>query len=224
MITLAITTYNRTDFVIESFSSVLDNNYINEIIIVDDFSDINIYNDLKYKIEGINNHKIKLYRNDVNLKPLLNKLEAIKYSQNDWVILLDSDNKINDNYINIIKSLDVDKNILYIPEKLLHFNGEIISDFNRHKNCNINLNNIKNFLNEPEISTALNVGNFFVNKNKYLEVFSSGNIDQELQINDALYFSYLWIVFGGDIKIVENLNYFHRQHENSWYLNNRSLC
>ena len=141
MITLAITTYNRTDFVIESFSSVLDNDHINEVVIVDDFSDIDIYNDLKSKIESIDNHKIKLYRNDFNLKPLLNKLEAIKFSQNDWVILLDSDNKITNEYVNLVWSLQKNENtywVLNIIFILIHMSQSISSSVKKkfHKIIN----------------------------------------------------------------------------------------
>jgi len=224
MITLTITTYNRVDLVIDSFSSVLDNDYINEIVIVDDFSEPSNYESLKLKISELKNSKIKLYRNEANLRPLLNKLQAVRYSNNEWLILLDSDNKIDNEYIEVIKNLEKNKNTLYIPEKLLHFNSEIISDFHRHKNCKINKENIINYLNEPEITTALNVGNFFVNKNSYLDIFSENNVDFNLEINDALYFSYLWIISNKVITIVDDLKYFHRQHDNSWYLNNRSLC
>lgn len=224
MITLAITTYNRVDITIESFSSILNNPYIDEIVIVDDCSDLNIFNDLKSKINNINNDKIKLYRNNINLKPFLNKVEAIKYSKNEWVILLDSDNKITDEYVNLVNSTEKNENTLYLPETLLHFNGEIISNFHRLKNNTINLSNIKKFLGEPETSTIMNVGNFFVNKKKYLEVTLNNNIESYLQTNDALYFSYLWIINGNNIKILGDLVYHHRQHEGSWYLNNMVDC
>ena len=224
MITLAITTYNRTDFVIESFSSVLDNDHINEVVIVDDFSDIDIYNDLKSKIESIDNHKIKLYRNDFNLKPLLNKLEAIKFSQNDWVILLDSDNKITNEYVNLVWSLQKNENTLYLPQKLLHFDDEVISDFSKYGNVFINKKNIKNYLVVSEITTILNVGNFFINKKKYLDAFDNTKVEKNLETNDALYFSFLWLINNSNIEIVNGLNYYHRQHGGSWYLNNRIDC
>lgn len=224
MISLAITTYNRSDLVVESFLSVLNNEYINEIVIVDDFSDESIFDDLKLKLDELQNNKIKLYRNDSNLKPLLNKLETIKYCQNEWVILLDSDNKITNDYIDVIKKLEKDEDVLYVSEKLLHFNNEVISDFFNIKNCFINNNNIKDFLNRPELTTVLNVGNFFVNKNKYLETFIDKVIEYELQTNDALYFSYLWIMANRTINVVDGLSYYHRQHDGSWYLNNSFEC
>jgi len=106
MITLAIPNYNRSELVIESFTHVINDHRINEIIILDDFSDIKIYNDLNSKIQNINNPKIKLYRNDSNLGAFLNKKKSVILSNNDWIILLDSDNIINTDYIDTI----IDKN------------------------------------------------------------------------------------------------------------------
>ena len=224
MFTIAITTYNRLDLVIDSFSSVLDNELIDEIVIVDDCSEDTLFNNLKNKLDELKSDKIKLYRNESNLKPLMNKLEAVKHSKNEWVILLDSDNKLNDNYIDTIKNIGKDKNTLYIPEKLLHFNGDVISDFSNYKDYEYSIDNIKLFLDKPEITTALNVGNFLVNRDTYINLFLRETIEYDLQTNDAFYFSYLWIKSNNRIKIVGGLNYFHRQHDNSWYLNNRSLC
>jgi len=224
MFTIAITTYNRLDLVIDSFSSVLDNELIDEIVIVDDCSEDTLFNNLKNKLDELKSDKIKLYRNESNLKPLMNKLEAVKHSKNEWVILLDSDNKITNDYIDIIKNLDKDENVLYLPQTLLHFNDEKIIDFYNIKNCFINFENIKDYFNKPEIDTVLNVGNFFVNKNKYLQTFSKIDLEFHLGTNDAFYFSYLWIMSNKVINVVSDLKYYHRQHDGSWYLNNRSQC
>lgn len=224
MITLAITTYNRSDIVIDAFISVLNNDFINEIVIVDDSSQESFFEELNTKINQLENKKIKIYKNEYNLKPFLNKLEAIKKSTNDWIILLDSDNKITDEYIQIIKNLERDKDILYLPEKLLNFDNSIISDFHSLKDVVLNKKNIKEFLENNLITTILNVGNFFVNKNNYINTFENCNFDENLQTNDAIYFSFLWITNNLNIKIVDNLKYYHRQHNGSWYLNNKIEC
>lgn len=224
MITLAITTYNRSDIVIDAFISVLNNDFINEIVIVDDSSQESFFEELNTKINQLENKKIKIYKNEYNLKPFLNKLEAIKKSTNDWIILLDSDNKITDEYIQIIKNLERDKDILYLPEILLNFDNSIISDFHSLKDVVLNKKNIKEFLENNLITTILNVGNFFVNKNNYINTFENCNFDENLQTNDAIYFSFLWITNNLNIKIVDNLKYYHRQHNGSWYLNNKIEC
>jgi len=63
MITLSITTYNRSELVTESFDKVITDDRISEIIIVDDFSSIEIFNDLKNRIDNLKNSKIKLETN-----------------------------------------------------------------------------------------------------------------------------------------------------------------
>lgn len=224
MITLAITTYNRSDMVIDAFISVLNNDLIDEIVIVDDSSEESIFEELKTKVNQLENNKIKIYKNEYNLKPLLNKLEAIKKSTNDWIILLDSDNKITDEYIQIIQNLERDKDILYLPEKLLNFDDSIISDFCSLNNFVLNKNNIKGFVENNSITTILNVGNFFVNKYNYINTFENSSFEENLQTNDAIYFSFLWISNNLNIKIVDNLKYYHRQHSGSWYSNNKIEC
>lgn len=224
MITLGITTYNRSDMVIESFQSILDNDLINEIVIVDDCSDLSLFEDLKIKISHLDSNKIKLYRNDNNLKPLLNKLETIKKSSNDWVILLDSDNKITNEYVDVVAKLEKDNNSLYIPELLLNFNNDIISDFSSMKNHVLNKDNIKNSLDNNSITTILNTGNFFVNKLQYIKTFENVSLEKNLETNDSIYFSFLWLSNNLNIQIVDNLKYFHRQHDGSWYLNHKNEC
>jgi len=223
-ITLAITTYNRSDLVLESFESVIDNNFINEIIILDDCSELTIYDDLKTKIDNLNNPKVKLLRNDYNKKPFINKSEAIKVSKNDWIVLLDSDNKINNEYIDVIKFIEKKEDTLYLPEKLIGFDQNTISDFSEMKNIVLNKSNMKNYLNVSSLTTFLNVGNFFVNKFSYLNTVENFTIEKDLETNDAIYFSFLWLMNNLNIKIVGNLSYFHRQHSGSWYLENKTEC
>lgn len=56
-ISLAIPTFNRTNFVIESFQNVLGDDRISEIVIRDDFSNINEYSEMVNLIKKINNKK-----------------------------------------------------------------------------------------------------------------------------------------------------------------------
>jgi hypothetical protein len=55
------------------YEFVLESNIINEIIIVDDFSNESNYETLKVLLSNINNPKIKLFRNTENRKLLSRK-------------------------------------------------------------------------------------------------------------------------------------------------------
>jgi glycosyltransferase involved in cell wall biosynthesis len=98
-ISLAITSHNRSNKTIRSFSNVLSDDRITEIIIVDDHSDDKNFNDLSNQINLLKSPKLKIHRNTKNLGAFLNKCRAIDLTSNDWVILLDSDNIIDIHYL-----------------------------------------------------------------------------------------------------------------------------
>jgi len=221
MISIGIPNFNRTDFVIESFIQVINNENIDDIVIVDDCSSYEKFLELSKLINILDNSKIKLYRNDVNLKPLLNKYETVKKCKNDWVILLDSDNIINNDYIDLILKLEKEDNILYCPETLITINnngkGWCYNEFN---NIIIDKTNAKNYIDVLNFETLLNTGNYFFNRKKYEETIENNTKDTQLSIADAIYFSYLWLLSENKIIVVPELKYTHRIHNGSYYINN----
>lgn len=225
MISLAIPNFNRSDLVIEAFIQVMNNDLINEIVIVDDCSSVGVFDKLTGLVAGLNNNKISLYRNDVNLKPLLNKYETVKKCNNGWIILLDSDNIINNDYIEIVSKLDKEDDTIYTPETLNKINnggiGWIYKEFN---DVIISKNNVKNYIDNSNFETCLNTGNYHFNRKKYMSIIVNNYNDVKLSVNDAIYFSYLWLLSGNKIKIVPGLQYIHRIHDGSWYLNNYDGC
>lgn len=226
MISLAITNFNRSDFVIESFIQVLNNDFISEIVIIDDYSDSAVYIKLYNLINDLNNDKVKVYRNDTNLGPFKNKYEVVKKCKNDWVILLDSDNIIDNNYIEIVESLDKEDDIMYSPEILYKKkNKENIGwYYAAFSNLIMDKNNIKNYMDISYFGTFLNTGNHFFNKDRYVHVIENNYNDLRLSINDAIYFSYLWLLSGNKMKVVPNLYYIHRPSRDSWWSTHSVKC
>ena len=232
MISLAIPTYNRPEMTLESFAKVLDNPLISEIVIVDDHSEFSNYVKLWNAVQALNSDKIFLLRNATNLKPLRNKYEAVKSCGNEWVILLDSDNIIDNEYVNVLGKIgDLDKNTLYCPEKLINLRGQTIWDYSEfqygdYSEVQYDINKIAAVrnVNNGNFQTFLNTGNYFLNRNEYLRVHESNDISKELSINDAMYFSYLWLKAGNNMGIIPGLNYIHRVHKGSWYKNNQKEC
>jgi len=225
MISLAVTNFNRSDSVVEAFIQVADNDKINEIVIVDDCSDHDAYIKLWNLISALNNGKIKLYRNKVNLGPYRNKCTAVKKCSNDWVILLDSDNVIDNNYIETIQTLDKEDNILYVSETLYREGkkgiGWCYKDFNK---LIIDKENIKEYIDLEYFEAFLNTGNHFFNRARYLQVVGSKKREVDLSINDAIYFSYLWLLNGNKMKVVPDLYYIHRATKDSWWVTNSKEC
>jgi len=224
MISLAIPTYNRSTMTIESFSKVLNNPAIDDIVIMDDYSDVKCYLLLWQMVQNMNNSKIKLLRNNRNLKPFKNKYKAINACKNEWVVLLDSDNIIDNEYINKVLAVHAIPGTIYCPMTLYSENNKIEWDYSNFKQQLITKRNAKEKLRFPSFTTSLNTGNFFVNKAKYLEVHEAINEDTNLSVNDALYFSYLWLLQGNYMWVVDGLSYTHRIHKGSWYKNNAHGC
>ena len=225
MISLAIPTWDRSGLTIESFQQVVDNPFVGEIVIVDDFSDSEIFVNLWNNLDCFHSDKIKLHRNNSNIGPLANKYEVVKKCENDWIILLDSDNIIGNDYIEVIEKLDKKKDTLYMPETLFGMDKkEIKWAYKEVTGRIIDRHNVKNYLEVGDFSTCLNTGNYFFNKNTYLQVHKSHKKNEKLIVNDAIYFSYLWLISGFKMMVVPNLGYIHRVHGGSWYKHHSADC
>ena len=223
-ISLAITSFNRSNSVIEAFIQVVDNSLISEIIIVDDHSEKAEYIKLWNLINNLRDDKITLLRNEVNLGPFKNKYTAVKACRNDWVILLDSDNMIDNNYVNIVAGLSKEEDILYVAETLYREDKEIgwsYADFNE---LIITKKNAKNYIDRQYFEALLNTGNHFFNRARYIQVVESTKENPVLSVNDAIYFSYLWLQNRKMMKVVPGLYYTHRATKDSWWATNSKAC
>jgi hypothetical protein len=222
MISLAIANYDRVEMTIESFIQVLGNALVGEIIIQDDFSDVNKYAKLWNLIQGLNTDKVKLYRNVENIGPFLNKYKVVKQCNNEWCILLDCDNIIDNDYIEKVSNLEKDKDTIYCPEVMYKLNKEGVNwTYKEFNTLDIDRTNVKEHIDNSVFSTWLNTGNYFFNRQRYTDVVEQTVLDVRLSTLDSFYFSYLWLLQGYKLKIVPELSYIHRVHDGSYYLNNR---
>jgi Glycosyl transferase family 2 len=210
-ITLAITTYQRFDLLLKSFMYVLHDERISEIVIVDDASDKEVFDQIENYCKQY--PKIKLYQNLYNQDCYRNKQIAVSHSSNEWCILFDSDNEIDRFYIDAIFSFDTwDKDTVYQPVF-----ASPNFDFRAFSNLIIRKDNVSWYMNQPMFSTALNAMNYFVNKKEYLDVWDE-NINPHTA--DSIYQNYRWLDRGKKILFVKGLEYFHRIHDGSHYKNN----
>jgi glycosyltransferase involved in cell wall biosynthesis len=217
MISLCITTYNRTDLLFESFAQVIDDDRISEIVIVDDHSDIEVFNRVFDYTRSI--PKVKLYRNEKNLDCYRNKREAVGKASNEWVIIFDSDNILTKAYVDRLAINPVDPKKIWQPEFARpHFdfrkyfnNGLAGNPYDRH--------NIAKVIHEPTFQTMLNAMNYYVNRDEFIRVWdASESLDPVT--SDSLFFNYNWLKEGNRIFVVNGLEYEHRVHDGSHYQNN----
>ncbi len=207
MVTLAITTYNRDHLTWLSFRHVREDPRIDEIVIVDDCSDIHIYNELRRMVDGF--EKVTLHRNKKNLGCYHNKRRAVELSSNDWVILFDSDNVLRPDYLDAIYQVRKPSELLAPSFAKPHF------DYRTYSGETITKENARLFIGLGKFDCLINTCNFVVNRKEYLKIFDTGVI--EPWTADTLYFNYCWLKAGNSIYVVEGMEYDHLVHDGSHY-------
>jgi len=209
-VSLCVPTWERTDMVIEAFEQVHDDERIDEIVIVDDASNQDVYDWLFSKLHKY--RKVFLSRNPENLDCYFNKARALKLAKNDWCILLDSDNIIDRKYLDTIYDYEWNENVILTPcYAAPHFS------FHAYSGICVTQHNISELIDKPLFEVALNAMNYFVNKHQYLKVFDD---TVNPHTSDSIYQAYNWLKSGKAIYITPRLKYEHRVHKNSHYQNN----
>lgn len=218
-ISLCLTNYNRVDLLIESFKQVIDDERISEIVISDDCSDLEIFNQIKGIVGVLNslhNNKIKLYRNASNRDCYENKMIAISLASNDWCIIFDSDNTMDKSYLDRLYEIkEWDDKTAYMPS----FAKPLFS-YVAYEGVTLSKENIAHYIDKPMVSTCCNCMNYFINKNEYLKVWQK---DITPYTADSLLQNYNWFKAGNKMLIVANLHYSHLVHDGSHYKNNVHL-
>jgi len=209
-ISICIPSYNRCEMTLDSFKEVYEDERISEVVIVDDASDINIFNQLKEVCDAL--PKVKLIRNITNQDCYRNKATSLGYAINEYAILLDSDNTIDTCYIDKIYEQEWSADVILTPSY-----AKPNFDFRAYEGITISKENISYLVGKPMVEVCLNAANYFVNVNSYLEVWD-GNEDPVT--SDSIYQCLNWLKSGRKIKIVQGLEYLHRVHSGSHWQNN----
>lgn len=203
MISLCITTFNRTELLFDSFRNVINDDRISEIVIVDDKSDDKIYQTVAWFCKDID--KVKLYRNDTNLDCYRNKRQAVKKASNEWVILFDSDNILTTQYVDCLKNETWTPDTILQPQAARpHF------DFTKYAGLTVDRTNVSAYMEDATFQTMLNAMNYFVNRDEYLRVWDK-NVDPVT--SDSFFQNYNWLAAGNHIKVVPGMEYTHRVND-----------
>lgn len=164
--TVAIPTYNSSKYLKECIYGFKNSNYIDEILVGDDYSEFQELEKIKKIIKEANKlftFEIKLLENSQNNGAFKNKYKLIESSKNDWVYQIDSDNvpfpKVDKVISSIIQNHN-SKNYIYYPSKIIQFwkfkklaklfskfQKKYIVKFSNHKEI-FDVNKTKNAINE----------------------------------------------------------------------------
>lgn len=226
-ITVAIPYYNRNHMICETLHNLLHHPLVDEIVIQDDCSteddfrrlNVNITN-LK-KAVGYSGDKVKIYRNKKNIGSFLNKIEVVKNSTGDSVILLDSDNILFENYFEAIRIYN--SYPFRVHDWLLCPQYACPNlDYSIFKDEIFRKANARHFLNEPFFSAFMNTGNFFFKREAFIRKMQC---EEENFINPSascsIYIFYIWLKHGGLANIMEGASYYHRIHDDSLWMQNQ---
>ena len=208
-ISIVIPYYNRADMVMETLAYPLTDERIDEIIICDDCSPSEDIEKLLKNIEGL--PKVKFIRNVVNHHNQHNKRNCISFSKNEWCLVFDNDNTFDKDFIDkLFEFEEWNKNTIYHPSFAApHY------DYRQFNNDLISKENVKGYCEHDIFVTLMNTNNYFVNRDEYIKQYKH---DPNVRGADGIYYGYNWLKSGNKIKIVENMQYFHRVHEGSEFL------
>jgi len=209
-LTLAITTYNRYEMLLESFANVIDDPRIDEILIMDDASESKYWDKIK-ELPNFN-HKIKVVRQLSNRGMSVNKKDAVYHSKNEWVILFDSDNVVGKDYLDaFFYHFDYDKEEIYCPEF-----AKPSFDYRKLRRFTIDSYQASHMINtDNEVNMLLNTCNYVVNRDYYLNIWQE---NKEMKGSDTIWFAYLWLKAGYNFWVVPDMHYFHRVHDGSGFM------
>ena len=207
MYSLAITTYNRATWTIESFAQVLDDPRILEVVIMDDASTDGSFHEL-HKTFRLHD-KVILVQQIRNRGMSWNKFSAVSRCTNSWVILFDSDNIIDKAYLDAIPE-KLDSKTIYCPSF-----ARPQFDYTAFSGFRFNKDNIKDRIEEPFFEQLLNTSNYLVPRDKYCRVYQE---DSSVKGSDTVYFAHLWLKAGNWFEVIPGMEYFHRVGAHSGWL------
>ena len=211
-ISIAIPSFARYEMTLKSFASVMDDERIEEIIISDDASDIDLYYTLKAAVSNM--PKVKIFRNKENQDCYKNKCIAASLCKSEFITIFDSDNQLNKEYLDAIYNEEWDEKTIFAPSF-----ARPTFDYRAFSGLTITKENVNEYFDKPMFSTMLNTMNFFINRKQYLDIWD-GEVNPVTA--DSIYFNYCWLAAGNKIKVVEGMEYEHLVHSGSHYVNNVS--
>lgn len=226
-LSLCITSFNRFDLLKESYARVIDDPRISEIIIVDDCS---TEPGIKEKVNSLAGGKVKVFHQVENRGMSRNKADAISYASNQWVIIFDSDNIIGPDYLDAFFSFldgweesyashSIRNNFIFCPDfakpnfdyrdfKCGNGGIGIRSGIYGAREC---AHEIKN----DSYNCLLNTCNYIVNRDFYLKTYQ---YNPKHIASDTIWHNYNHLKAGGLLVVVPGMQYEHRTHKGSGFL------
>lgn len=128
-VSIIIPVYNREKIISDTIDCAVNQTYNNlEIIIVDNCSTDNTWNILQVCAQ--NDQRLKIFKNDENLGPVLNWVKCLERISGDYCKILWSDDKMSYNFIKeALNIFDADTSFVISPVQIFdHDSGDTIKN------------------------------------------------------------------------------------------------
>lgn len=219
-ISVAIPFYNNADYISDTLKEIINDDRVDEIVICDDKSKESDIDKLKNKVKDIS--KIKLHFNDKNLGVYYNKINTVSKCNNNWTILLDSDNYLDNNYINkLFEIKEWDNKLIYAPcwAKTFPGNPSKNLDYREYNNIIFGKNECLKEFDNIKFKCLFNTCNYFLPTKEYIQCMSDQKYDRNQidSLDSAVLFTD-WLCKGNKVKVIKDMTYNHRLHPNSNYV------
>ena len=224
-ITLAIPFYNTSKYFLDCIKYSIDNDFVSEIVVNDDGSTVEEYNNLLSLVDGID--KIKVFRNAKNFGAFRNKYITVLNCTNEWIYLLDSDNYPFEESYDIIKKIPDDDNLICYSPQHLFCKHDHVQEYENISNYDfgydiIGIEESKKLISKDALwfNWFINTGNYVFNKNTYLNFLDEPFKDESLQFlhADTAATFYYWLKNGGKHKVINGFRHNHRYRADSnWH-------
>lgn len=228
-LSLCITTYNRFELLKESYAQVIDDHRISEIIIVDDCStELGV----RDKVNSLAGGKVKVFHQAQNRGMSRNKADAIWYAANEWCIIFDSDNVLGIDYLDAFYNFAVDGKALTIFNEIKPIEKFIFCpdfakpefDYRAFK-CGNGGTGIRSGIYGARESAheikgdtfncLMNTCNYIVHRDNYLSTYQ---YNPDHIASDTIWHNYNHLKSGGLFVVVPGMQYHHRVHKGSGFL------
>ena len=226
-LSLCITTYNRYELTIESFAQVLDDPRIDDIVIMDDCSKLKVRQMFYAWMENTNkgDGKVRFIEQAKNRGMSINKHDAISYAKNEWAIIFDSDNIIDPSYLDAFyKYVPFDLNALSPSEHFIFCPDFAKPNFDYRALAQgapthglYNAKDAARCAIDSRFNCLLNTCNYIVNRDFYLSTYI---YNKEHIASDTVWHNYNHLKAGGELAVVPGMQYYHRVHDGSGFMQN----
>lgn len=213
-VSVAIPVHNRTSRVLGLLPSLCADPRIGEVVIRDDASSVNEVDEL---VRGVRSagERVRLAVNDSNQGAFINKWKVVADCRLDWVVLLDSDNRLRPDYLDPLYALPAwSPRVIYCPQR-----ARPRFDFSSFTGAPLDLQGAVRLIassHRPNMHVFLNTGNYVVYRERYVQVLEP-HLGCEVAAADVFAANLMWLRSGGLLHVLPGMDYAHDVHEGSWF-------